>query len=90
MEIIEIKDIDFKGVSKNSVEKRNSLRMQIVLLFAKEQPGTGNKEKASRYEYIFEDIYYNNDKYNIYIDRPANLHNRIWLFNFFKEKWCSS
>lgn len=77
MEIIEIKDIDFKGVGKNSVEKRNSLRMQIVLLFAKEQPGTGNKEKASRYEYIFEDIYYNNDKYNIYIDRPANLHNRI-------------
>ncbi len=77
MEIIKIEDNYFKGIGNNDIEKRNNLRKLIVDLFGEEKPGTGRGEKTSRYEYIFEDIYYKNDKYNIYIDRPANLHNRI-------------
>lgn len=77
MEIVKLKDIDFKGIGNNSVEKRNHLRKLIVRKFEEEKPGIGKKEKTSKYEYIFEDIYYKDDKYNIYIDRPANLHNRI-------------
>lgn len=75
MKIVRLNDIDFKGSGNNSVEQRNSLRKLIVDLFGKEEPGTGRGEKTSKYEYIFDDIYYKGDKYNIFIDRPANLHN---------------
>lgn len=77
MEIVKLNDIDFKGIGNNSAEQRDNLRKLIVDLFGKERPGTGTREKASRYRYIFEDICYKDDKYNIFIDRPASLHNRI-------------
>ena len=77
MTIIRLNDVYFKGIGNNSIEQRNNLRKLIVDLFEEEKPGTGRGEKTSKYEYIFEDIYYKDDKFNIFIDRPANLHNRI-------------
>lgn len=78
MEIINLKDKDFFGKSNNNDSKRNELRKLVVDLFGNEKPGNGTGDKASRYEYVFEDIYSKNkDKYNIVIQRPANLHNRI-------------
>ena len=77
MQIIRIKDVDFNANGNDSIEKRNKLRKLIVDLFGDEKPGTGKGEETSKYEYIFEDIYYKEDKYNIFIDRPANLHYRI-------------
>ena len=46
--------------------------MRVVNEFAKESPGFGNKDKASRYIYYVE-MLENGDR--IYLQRPANLHN---------------
>ena len=51
---------------------RNDVRMRVVNEFAKELPGYGNKDKASRYIYYVETLE-NGDR--IYLQRPANLHN---------------
>ena len=78
MEIIQLKDENFFAKNSDSISKRNELRKLVIDLFGTENPGEGTGDKASRYEYIFEDIYTkNHDKYNIYIQRPANLHNRL-------------
>ena len=78
MKVVYLKDKDFFGSSGNDISKRNELRKIVVDLFGNEKPGSGTGDKASRYEYVFEDIYSKNkDKYNIFIQRPANLHNRI-------------
>lgn len=51
---------------------RNAIRMRLVHLFAKEDPGKGKKELASRYIYYVETL---QDDLKIYLKRPANLHN---------------
>ena len=51
---------------------RNDVRMRLIEIFAKEQPGTGNGEEASRYTYYVEKL---NTGNRIYLRRPANLHN---------------
>ena len=51
---------------------RNDVRMRVVNEFAKESPGYGNKDKASRYIYYVETL---EDGDRIYLQRPANLHN---------------
>lgn len=51
---------------------RNAVRMRIINVFSNEEPGTGNKEKTSRYKYYVETL---NDGNRIYLQRPAFLHN---------------
>lgn len=52
--------------------ERNTIRMRLVHLFAKEKPGTGKKDLASRYIYFVETL---QNGSRIYLQRPANLHN---------------
>ena len=57
---------------------RNDVRMRVVNEFAKELPGYGNKDKASRYIYYVETLE-NGDR--IYLQRPANyIMDLIFLF----------
>ena len=51
---------------------RNDVRMRVVDLLAKEEPGTGNGSNASKYIYYVETL---NSGDRIYLQRPANLHN---------------
>ncbi|NMA85462.1 MAG: DNA adenine methylase [Epulopiscium sp.] len=51
---------------------RNEVRMRLVEVFAKETPGTGSGDLASRYIYYVETLS-NGDR--VYLQRPANLHN---------------
>ena len=51
---------------------RNEVRMRVVDMFARENPGTGNEENASRYTYYVEELM-SGDR--VYLRRPANLHN---------------
>lgn len=51
---------------------RNTIRMRLVHLFAKEKPGKGKKDLASRYIYFVETL---QNGSRIYLQRPANLHN---------------
>lgn len=51
---------------------RNQVRMRVVHKLAKEEPGTGNKQNASRYIYFVEAL---SSGDRIYLQRPANLHN---------------
>lgn len=52
--------------------ERNTIRMRLVHLFAKEKPGKGKKDLASRYIYFVETL---QNGSMIYLQRPANLHN---------------
>ncbi len=52
--------------------ERNTIRMRLVHLFAKEKPGKGKKDLASRYIYFVETL---QNGSRIYLQRPANLHN---------------
>lgn len=51
---------------------RNSVRRRVIEEFLKEKAGTGNKEKASKYEYQVETLANGN---HIILTRPANLKN---------------
>lgn len=51
---------------------RNEIRMRIVNEFAKEDPGKGSGDLASRYIYYVETLASGN---RVYLQRPANLHN---------------
>ena len=51
---------------------RDEIRMRVVNEFAKEEPGIGRKDLASRYNYYVETLSSGN---RIYLQRPANLHN---------------
>jgi len=50
---------------------RNDVRLRVVNQFAKEPPGTGNGEGASKYLYFVETLK-SGDR--VYLQRPANLH----------------
>lgn len=50
---------------------RNEVRMRVVNQLAKETPGKGKGDDASRYKYFVETI---NDGRRVYLRRPANLH----------------
>lgn len=52
--------------------ERNTIRMRLVHLFAKEKPGKGKKDLASRYIYFVETL---QNGSRIYLQRPSNLHN---------------
>lgn len=52
--------------------ERNTIRMRLVHLFAKEKPWKGKKDLASRYIYFVETL---QNGSRIYLQRPANLHN---------------
>lgn len=51
---------------------RNDVRMRVVNALSKEEPGTGNGDRASKYIYYVETLA-NGDR--VYLQRPANLHN---------------
>ena len=51
---------------------RNEVRMRVVETFAKENPGTGIGDEASKYIYYVETL---KDGNRVYLQRPANLHN---------------
>ena len=51
---------------------RNDVRMRVIDMLAKEEPGTGNGADASRYTYYVEKL--KSGDY-VYLRRPANLHN---------------
>ncbi len=51
---------------------RQDVRMRLVNAFAKEIPGQGKGNLASKYSYYVETL---NDGNRIYLRRPANLHN---------------
>lgn len=51
---------------------RNDVRMRVVDKFARENPGVGKGDDASKYIYYVEQLK-NGDR--IYLQRPANLHN---------------
>lgn len=61
-----------KSFSLVQDEERNTIRMRLVHLFAKEKPGKGKKDLASRYIYFVETL---QNGSRIYLQRPANLHN---------------
>lgn len=56
----------------DAIGDRNKVRMAVVYELAKEEPGQGKDELASRYTYYVETL---NDGNRIYLRRPANLHN---------------
>ncbi len=51
---------------------RNDIRMNVVIEFSKEIPGTGNDDKVSRYKYYVETLC-SGDR--VYLQRPAFLYN---------------
>ena len=51
---------------------RDEIRMRVVNEFAKEEPGIGRDDLASRYIYYVEVLSSGN---RVYLQRPANLHN---------------
>lgn len=51
---------------------RNAVRKRVIEEFLKEKAGTGNKEKASKYDYQVETLSNGN---HIILTRPANLKN---------------
>lgn len=51
---------------------RNDVRKRVVCKFIEEEPGQGNGELASRYDYIVESLM---DDRKIVLTRPANLKN---------------
>ena len=51
---------------------RNEVRMRVVAALAKEIPGKGRDDLASRYTYFVEKI---SDGTRVFLRRPANLHN---------------
>jgi hypothetical protein len=51
---------------------RNEVRMRVVNKFSEEIHGEGKGELASRYSYYVEEL---NDGKNIYLKRPAFMHN---------------
>ena len=51
---------------------RNEVRMRVVEVLAKEEPGTGNGDTASKYIYYVEVL---KDGNRVYLQRPAHLHN---------------
>lgn len=58
------------SISNNG--SRNKVRMRVIDALAKEVPGTGTDEDASRYIYYVETLK-SGDR--VYLQRPANLHN---------------
>ena len=50
---------------------RNDVRMRVIEQLAKEAPGTGANELASRFIYYVETL---SDGNRVYLRRPANLH----------------
>lgn len=50
---------------------RHEVRMRVVDLFTREEPGTGTGDNASKYIYYVETL---RDGNRIYLQRPANLH----------------
>ena len=74
-----------KSFSLVQDDDRNAIRMRLVHLFAKENPGKGKKDLASRYIYYVETL---QNGSRSYLQRPANLHNgfdfliRIEKYNF--------
>lgn len=61
-------EIDMKISNEGS---RNEVRMRVIEQLAKEAPGTGANELASRFIYYVETL---NDGNRVYLRRPANLH----------------
>lgn len=51
---------------------RNDVRMRVIELLSREEPGTGSGALASRYIYYVEKLM---DGRRVYLRRPANLHN---------------
>lgn len=51
---------------------RNDVRMRVINVLAKEMPGTGSGNDASRYIYYVETLF---SGQRVYLQRPANLHN---------------
>lgn len=56
----------------DNIGSRNDIRMNVVNELAKEVPGKGKNELASKYTYYVETL---NDNRHIYLRRPAFLHN---------------
>lgn len=56
----------------DNIGSRNDIRMKVVNELAKELPGEGKNELASKYTYYVETL---NDQRRIYLRRPAFLHN---------------
>lgn len=56
----------------DNIGSRNDIRMKVVNELAKEIPGEGKNEYASKYTYYVETL---NDNRRIYLRRPAFLHN---------------
>lgn len=56
----------------DNIGSRNDIRMKVVNIFSKEEPGKGKNELASKYTYYVETL---NNNRQIYLRRPAFLHN---------------
>lgn len=56
----------------DNIGSRNDIRMKVVNELAKELPGEGKNELASKYTYYVETL---NEQRRIYLRRPAFLHN---------------
>ncbi len=52
-------------------KERSELRKEIVNLFLEEKPGTGNKDKTSKYNYIITRV----DNFVVFLKRPAQFNN---------------
>ena len=52
-----------------NISDRKKLKNDLIKIFLEEEPGDGNKEKASKYEYIVE----KSNDHEIYLKRPAPL-----------------
>ena len=52
-----------------NITDRKKLKNDLIGIFLEEEPGNGNKEKTSKYEYIVE----KSDDHEIYLKRPAPL-----------------
>ena len=64
--------MEYKEITKSFSNKgtRNEVRMRVVNEFAKEEPGIGTDEQASRYRYYVEKL---SDGNRIYLHRPGGL-----------------
>lgn len=67
---IDLYDIKLSRLCCNLKKNRNDLRKLVIKKLWKEKPGTGNKNKASRYKYFVEKL---SSGSRIFITRPARL-----------------
>ena len=58
----------------NVVGDRTSIRSQVIIRFLGEEPGTGKKDKCSKYIYEVEATH---DGYKVILKRPASLNKGV-------------